>query len=431
MPATRNDMVLGAPRPERLDRPQTSSPIRNGHARGRRTRCLPVARERTWGPYLKAWVAAAVLAIPQPALPAASAEAACETNGRITHREAEIPCPPENKGNGPSTRRVRAPATVSAPDTVVAKVDPEAAMARTSHRIDRSRRSGPTLPALDDRRDEGNESPAPSNLPGHRPGDPAVTETILGDTWLPTAWLASFERAVARLGEYLAVLVPDLHMTPDELRIEPVRSLEEGGSAGIADIDRRRPWKWTWDRFAHVADAGGTGTGWSETTGRDLLSGSSFPFAGAYDSGGGRLIGQFGADCERGRVPAGFARPSGVGEVGYSAVDRHGLGDSLSEVYPHAPAARTGRLSEWCNLGYATERPTPTDGVRLPEGSSGFHIGPSRIHRPSLAAEVCRGARVGTCVELGVALDFDTHRPRDVGQGSLAHRHAYLGGRVE
>ena len=344
--------------------------------------CLPVARERTWGPYLKAWVAAAVLAILQPVLPAASAEATCETSGRITHREAEIPCPSENKGNGLSTRRVRAPATVSARDTVVAKVDPEAATDRTSHRIDRSRRSGPTLPTLDDARDQGNESPTPSNSPGHRPGDPAVTEATLGDIWLPTAWLASFERAGARLGEYLAVLVPDLHMTPDELRIGPAQGLEAGDSAGIADIGPRRPWEWTWDRFAHVADAGGTGAGVSGMTGRDLLSGSSFPFAGGYDSGGGRPIGLFGADCERGRVPAGVARSSGVGDVGYSAVDRHGLGDSLSEVYPHAPVARTERLSTWCNLGYATERPAPTDRVRLPEALSGFHIARGTGIRP-------------------------------------------------
>ena len=165
------------------------------------------------------------------------------------------------------------------------------------------------------------------------------------------------------VGEHLTVGVRDSHVTLDWLRIGPWRSLEEGELAGSTDIDRGQCRDWTWDSFAHVADDGRTRTGLQEMTGRDLLLGSSYlftagdsappggrwlgweqaapiRFASAHGANGDGPIGLLGADCERGRLLAGVALSYGVGEGGFSAADRCGLGDSLSGVHPYVPPLR-------------------------------------------------------------------------------------------
>lgn len=385
MPPTRNGMVRRVPTAERSDLQRTTSPSRKGRACGRCMRCLPGARVRTWSPRLETSVAVAVLAVLQLILPATPADAACETSKGFTHREAAFPCTSWNQGHELSTSGGHSQTVYLAHDRVVATVALEVAMDRTSHLVDRNRRGGATVPVLYDRQEEGEETLPPSTPRRARNANPPATGTILDGNRSPTVWLGSFERKVARMSEYPAVGVRDLPVTLGGLRIGPRQSLEEGESAGIADIDRWRLGDWTWDRSAHVADDSSTRTGSSEMTGRDPLSGSSFlfaadqsadpgrrwlgrgqeapmRFAGAHGSRGDGLIGLFGAECDRRRLLAGVARSSGVGEVGLSTVDRHGLGDSLSGVYPYVREAPTEWLSGWCDFDFATAKLTLTDG---------------------------------------------------------------------
>lgn len=353
MLTTRNDMIHGA---ESCDRPPATSPTRNGRACGSRMRCLPDSRGWTWAAHLKSLVAAAVLAVSHLVLPTASADAACETSKRMDLQETEFPC----------------------------------ASWKKSHRSDGNRRSGTIIQVLDDWQDGGEKTLALSNSRSTRIADATATATILDSDWSPALWVANFGHTVAsrlvdRLGEHLTDRVRDLHVTLGGLRNAPWRSREEGEPAAIADIDGERWRDWTWDSFAPVADDGSTRTGPQETADRDLLLGSSFlftagdsatsgsrgldcgqaapmRFAGAHGASGDGLVGLFGDDCERRRLLAGVAQSYGVGEGGYSAADRDGLGDSLSGVYPYVPVASTERLSVWSVLGYATHELTPTEG---------------------------------------------------------------------
>ena len=94
MHAMRNDTPPGAPgrkRPHGLHRPPTTSPARDAHARGSRTRCLRGSRERMRVAHLVSLAAAVVLAVPGLVLPAVPAGAADEKSARTDHVKAERP----------------------------------------------------------------------------------------------------------------------------------------------------------------------------------------------------------------------------------------------------------------------------------------------------------------------------------------------------
>ena len=257
------------------------------------------------------------------------------------------------------------------------------------------------------------------------------------------------------------------HVTLEGLHIDPWRSREAGKLARIAEVPGSRWDDGYSDHIGRFADGGGAWSGSREMTGHDLLFVSSSLFvvtdsaapgghwlaldwqpaapmriAIEHDRRGDGLVDPFGADCERNPLPAPAPPPYRVGDRDgdgdgdgdgvnvVSAGYRYELGDSLTGAHPPARVA----LTEWLPprgrgaLGYPTGEPTPRE---CDGDGSGGPSWPWRTANGMSPSTPDRNGEGGTRAEPGAALAFGPHRPRELGEASLAQLHAYAHSRIE
>ena len=266
------------------------------------------------------------------------------------------------------------------------------------------------------------------------------------------------ERIDYRRAELPTARALALPVTSGGLRIDPCPSRGAGALAARADIPGGRWGEWSSGRFAQPAGDGSAWTGSRELTGRSLVLVSSFLSTArgpatpgvrslALDWGsaasmrvavehggrGDRLVGPFGAECGRSRplapvVPSYGIGEGGIGEGGSSAGYRYALGDSLRGAPPSLRVALTERLPVQGALGYPSDRLAPAE---CNGDGSGGPLRPRRTATGVSPPMPDPNGGAGTRGEPGAALGFGPHRPRDPGEASLAHLHAYLGNRID
>ena len=327
---------------------------------------------------------AVVLAVPVLVLSAA-AEAACGVRDRVSHRDAE--CLSASWHNS-STMAVNNTYSVRnmCPDlgVVVVKVDLRQDMDRTLHLHDGNERTGYTearirwIYCCSDLSTACNRSDLDRRE--GRASAPGATAKGIGfdDGALAQAWVADFGRSVAgaqvdRLGERLATGNGQPHLTLGGYRIglAPDPEGRDAGEDTYAGAGHRlAP---TGRGFAGAVDddPGRPVTG--STTGRDVLTGSSFLFTGGEAAsvrwsgwgsaaplsftaaqgvhGDGRLE-LIGVDRERGRLLAGVALSHGSAAGSHAPRGFHGFETSFRGVHPYLRLALDDRFSIWSAFGF-------------------------------------------------------------------------------
>lgn len=171
----------------------------------------------------------------------------------------------------------------------------------------------------------------------------AATVLSVPHLFLPATPAAAACETSGRFGHLVADLLPAgalvSQVTWVGLRIDGWWSLEAEEGAGSADLPGGRWGGWSPDRFARLADDGSAWTGAREMTVRGLVLVRSFlsmagdsvapggwwadwepaaPMRSAVEhvSRGGEPGGSFGADCERGLLPAPVEPSYGIGDGG-------------------------------------------------------------------------------------------------------------------
>ena len=328
---------------------------------------------------------AAALAVPALVLSAAAAEAACGISDRVSHRDAECLSASWDNYSGitfDNTYRVRN----MCPDlgVVVAKVDVRQDMDRTRHLHDGTERTGYTegrirwiyccsdLSAACNRSDL-NRGEGSTNSSGV-----TATGTGFDDGALAQAWVADFGRSVAgaqvdRLGERLAARngLPHLTLGGYRIGLAPDPEGRDAGEDTYAGAGHRLAPTGRGFTGAVDDDPGRPVTG--STTGRDVLTGSSFLFTGGEAASGrwsgwgsaaplsftaaqgvhgdGRLE-LIGVDRERGRLLAGVALSHGSAAGSHAPRGFHGIETSFRGVHPYLRLALDDRFSIWSAFGF-------------------------------------------------------------------------------
>ena len=259
-------------------------------------RCLPGSGGRRWASPLNSLVAAAVLALPHPALPAAPADLFGDTGAPSNPRGTRIANP-------------------SVTGTLLNR-DWSLTVWRASFGRTATSRSGDLL---DGHVTAGIRDSKPTLGGLHiglwrsrEEGEPAGTANIDGGRWRD--WIGDDFAHVADDGSPWAGLRGMSH--PDLLL----------GS---------------WFLFT-AGDF--TAPGGHRSGGRRA---APMQLTGTHGHGSTGLVCPFGVDCERARPLAGAAPSYRIGAGSFSAAGRYGLGVSLSGVHPHVRVKLTGRLSVW------------------------------------------------------------------------------------